>query len=74
MNPESTQGRIFARNWGNDINKVVLDSAWAGKCFAEEKALLEDEEYGGLVVLDDGGSLDDGEDQDSGDEISKSVV
>lgn len=52
----------------------MLDSAWASRCFAAEKALLEDEEYGGLAVVDDGSFLEDDEDQDSGDEISKSVV
>ncbi|KAF9481002.1 hypothetical protein BDN70DRAFT_573065 [Pholiota conissans] len=68
VNPESTQGRIFVRNWGDDENKVVLDSAWARKCFDEQKIFLEDEEYGGYVVIDDGLPIEDENDGESGGE------
>lgn len=73
VNPESTQGRLFVRNWGHDTNKVVLDSAWAKKCFEAQKALLEDDEYGGYLLLDDGQPLEEDGNEESEDEIKKSV-
>jgi hypothetical protein len=73
VNPESTQGRLFVRNWGHDTDKVVLDSAWAKKCFEAQKALLEDDEYGGYLLMDDGRPLEGDENEESEDEIKQSV-
>ncbi|KAF8202872.1 hypothetical protein BJ912DRAFT_1101632 [Pholiota molesta] len=74
VNPESTQGRLFVRNWGHDTDKVVLDSAWAKKCFEAQKALLEDDEYGGYLLMDDGRPLEGDENEESEDEIKQSEL
>ncbi|KAF8971379.1 hypothetical protein BDZ97DRAFT_1913867 [Flammula alnicola] len=71
INPESNQGRLFVRDWGNDTDKVVLDSVWVKKCVEAEKALLEDDHYGACLMHDDGLPIEGDDDQESEEELSK---
>ncbi|KAI0778276.1 hypothetical protein BD413DRAFT_508065 [Trametes elegans] len=47
VDPETTSGGQFAKEWGNEPGKVVLDVAWAQKSIERGKALLADEGWGG---------------------------
>ncbi|KIM48258.1 hypothetical protein M413DRAFT_62764 [Hebeloma cylindrosporum] len=70
VDPESTQGRDFIRNWGSDENKVVLDYVWVKRCIEAEKAFLKDDQWGGCLTHDDGLPIE----MDSESDIAKSPL
>lgn len=54
MDADSISGRQFVRDWAADPNKVVLGYQWARRCVAQRRLLLEDDDWGGFRVSDDG--------------------
>jgi hypothetical protein len=65
VNPSSDSGRQFIRDWGQDQNKVVLDTAWVKHCIDTGRLFLAEEGYGGFRTLDDGLPIGQGDEDDS---------
>ena len=67
VDADSRSGKQFVRDWAADPNKVVLGYQWARRCVAQRRLLLEDDDWGGFRVSDDG------EDIDSEDEYAEEI-
>ncbi|KAF8632545.1 hypothetical protein AX15_001760 [Amanita polypyramis BW_CC] len=52
------EGRKFIRDWGDDVNKVVLEYAWVSNSLAAARALKEGDQWGNCLTHDDGLPLD----------------
>ncbi|TFY80773.1 hypothetical protein EWM64_g3245 [Hericium alpestre] len=64
VDPESTSGKNYIRDWANDANKVVLTASWVQKCLDKGRALLDADNWGGCVAEDDGQPIMSDGDQD----------
>ncbi|THH11217.1 hypothetical protein EW145_g816 [Phellinidium pouzarii] len=67
VEPDSSEGRQFVRDWGLDPGKVILEVAWIQRCIDANRALLEDDGWAGCGNLDGTplpGDVIDEEDQD----------
>ena len=74
VDSRSFEGRNFIRDWGSDVNKVVLEHSWVAKSLEAGRALREDEQWGDCLTQDDGLALDpDGNFDDEVDFTNKSV-
>ena len=62
VDPATKPGRQFIRDWGQDVNKVVLEYIWARKSIEAGRALLLHDDWGGCKALDDGIHTDDDDD------------
>lgn len=54
VDPNSTEGKHYIRDWGKDENKVVLDYSWVKSSVAAGRVLNEDNNWGGFMTTDDG--------------------
>ncbi|KAL5535408.1 hypothetical protein ACEPAF_3502 [Sanghuangporus sanghuang] len=52
VEPHTSEGRQFVRDWGMDPGKVILEVAWIHRCLEAGRALLENEAWGGCGNLD----------------------
>lgn len=75
VDPGTNEGRQFVRDWSLDPGKVILDYVWAYRSIEAGRALLENDNWGGLGGLDgspiDGGDIED-EDKLEGPSTSRS--
>lgn len=75
VDPGTNEGRQFVRDWSLDPGKVILDYVWAYRSLEAGRALLENDNWGGLGGLDgspiDGGDIED-EDKLEGPSTSRS--
>ncbi|KAI0068264.1 hypothetical protein BV25DRAFT_1911267 [Artomyces pyxidatus] len=53
VDASSDSGKLTARDWGSDPNKVALDYPWVQACIKRGRALLGGDDWGGLRVVDD---------------------
>ncbi|KAK2461962.1 hypothetical protein APHAL10511_006425 [Amanita phalloides] len=58
VDARTIEGRKFIRDWGNDVDKVVLEYGWASKSLAAGKALKATDQWGNCLTKDDGLPLD----------------
>ncbi|KAI5121282.1 hypothetical protein M0805_002326 [Coniferiporia weirii] len=52
VEPSSSEGRQFVRDWGMDPGKVILDIAWVNHCLKAGRPLLENDDWAGCGNLD----------------------
>ncbi|KAL5519067.1 hypothetical protein ACEPAH_750 [Sanghuangporus vaninii] len=52
VEPHTSEGRQFVRDWGMDPGKVILEVAWIRRCLEAGRALLENDAWGGCGNLD----------------------
>ncbi|KAL5534362.1 hypothetical protein ACEPAG_824 [Sanghuangporus baumii] len=52
VEPHTSEGRQFVRDWGMDPGKVILEVAWIRRCLEAGRALLENDVWGGCGNLD----------------------
>ncbi|EJD04079.1 uncharacterized protein FOMMEDRAFT_140150 [Fomitiporia mediterranea MF3/22] len=52
VEPNSSSGRQFVREWGMDPGKVILDVTWHRRCLEAGRALLENDAFAGCGDLD----------------------
>lgn len=71
VDSRSRQGRQFIREWGQDEDKVVLEYTWAKRCNEAGKALLEGDNWGDCLTVDDGLPIDGSFNSDEETEIVK---
>ncbi|TFY72869.1 hypothetical protein EVG20_g124 [Dentipellis fragilis] len=57
VNSATDSGLHHVRGWGKDRNKVVLDYSWVEACLEDDRALLEEDDWGGCLAYDDGRSI-----------------
>lgn len=70
VDSKTNPGVQFIRDWGSDPAKFVLEYTWAAESIKSERALLQNDNWGGLIAEDDGREI--GKD-DEGESISKWV-
>ncbi|KAH9898309.1 hypothetical protein C8Q73DRAFT_394763 [Cubamyces lactineus] len=57
VDPETSSGGLFVKEWGSEPGKIVLDVLWASKSVEAGQALLADKNWGGFGTSENTSTL-----------------